>query len=328
MKIMFVSSTGGHLSELLQLSQRLDPVPDQSVWVTHSRANSARILATYPGAEVHFVRSVESRQAGAALAVLPTATRLIRASKPDAVITTGAAVAVPFAVAARFARIPFHYVESAARFHGPSLTGRMVRPLHPHTLWCQVTPPWPGWRSAGSIFDQYRPGTGAGGIVTQPLRSVVVALGTQDNFGFRSAVEAVARAVDSLDPRPEVLWQVGRTDLSGLNVTNARDYVPEPELVEAMWAADVVVTHAGVGLAALALASGHAPVLVPRRVSRNEHTDDHQSELADFLTGRGLGVGVEAPDLDGGTLARARRIRIERLLNFTLSRLDLRPARR
>jgi UDP-N-acetylglucosamine--N-acetylmuramyl-(pentapeptide) pyrophosphoryl-undecaprenol N-acetylglucosamine transferase len=333
MKVMFVSSTGGHLSELLHWAERLDPAPDSSVWVTHERTNFAQIYQAHPHAEVHFVRPVESRQAGVALAMLPAARRLIAATKPDVIVSTGAAVAVPFAFAARMAGVPFHYVESAARFHGPSLTGKLVRRVHPRTLWSQADPPWPGWRAAGSVFDGFRPVDGDG--PNAPIGCVVVALGTQAYFGFRSAVESVARAVETLSPRPQVLWQVGGTDVTGLDVAHAdeivrtaRSHVPEQELIEAMSAADVVITHAGVGLATLALDCGHVPVLVPRRVARGEHTDDHQGELAEFLDVRGLGVAVEAPDLEEKTLLRARTMGVQRRPDAELSRLRLHDAAR
>ena len=44
-------------------------------------------------------------------------------------VSTGAAVAVPFFLVARILRIPTVYVEVFDRIDSPTLTGRMVRPF-------------------------------------------------------------------------------------------------------------------------------------------------------------------------------------------------------
>ena len=314
MRAMFVCSTGGHLWEMLHWSQRLDPAPEETVWVTHDRANAYQIPLLDPSAEVHYVRPVEPKQAGAATIVIGAAWRLLGRTKPDFIVSTGAAVAVPFAIAARARGIPFHYLESAARISGPSLTGKMVERISPQTPWCQADP-WPGWRYAGSMFDAYETTPAE---VRGPIRRVTVALGTQANFGFRAAVQAVSRALAQLPDVPDVLWQVGSTDVTGLGLHDSRVNVPENELAAAMARADVVVTHAGVGLASMALDSGHLPVVLPRRSARSEHTDDHQSELAQFLGGRGLCVLGEA---DGVSLDQLERSRARRVLRHATGEL-------
>lgn len=47
-----------------------------------------------------------------------------------------------------------------------------------------------------------------------------------------------------------------------------------------MEAADVVITHAGVGSVHTAIGSGHVPVILPRLAAYDEIVDDHQLELA------------------------------------------------
>ena len=285
------------------------------MWVTHERSNSAQIEQRHPGVRVRYVAAVEPKQAGVALRMLPTARRLLRDEAPDVVMSAGAAVAVPFAVAARMLGTPFHYLESAARLDGPSLTGKMITRIDGKHRWCQAQPPWPGWRAAGSVFDSFVPTPRP---AVRPLQRVVVSLGTQANYGFRAAVESVLRVLSTVEQPPEVLWQIGSTDVNDLlndvgrqfGLDGARSHVPEPELVGAVRAADVVITHAGVGLASLALENGQSPVVLPRRASRGEHTDDHQSQLATFLAARGLAVAVEATQLTYDDLRRAQGIGI------------------
>jgi UDP-N-acetylglucosamine transferase subunit ALG13 len=76
---------------------------------------------------------------------------------------------------------------------------------------------------------------------------------------------------------------------------SAREAVPflaYDQLAALMDAADVVVTHAGVGSVLTALRMGHTPIVVPRLARFDEHVDDHQIELTQTLeeTGRVIAV--------------------------------------
>ena len=61
-------------------------------------------------------------------------------------------------------------------------------------------------------------------------------------------------------------------------------------IVENIQAADVVISHAGVGSVLCAIRAGHTPVLFPRLKRYNEAVDDHQVELAEALADRGTAV--------------------------------------
>jgi UDP-N-acetylglucosamine transferase subunit ALG13 len=124
-----------------------------------------------------------------------------------------------------------------------------------------------------------------------PLR-VVVTLGTIP-YAFGSLV-ARLRAI--LPDDSEVLWQTGETSTDGLPGT-AHATMPHAELVEAMRAADVVISHAGVGSALDALEAGRLPLLVPREQRAGEHIDDHQSQIASLLASRGLAITARADEL-------------------------------
>ncbi|WP_328994649.1 hypothetical protein OG394_09195 [Kribbella sp. NBC_01245] len=332
MRVMLVCSTGGHLTELLHWAQRISPTPTERIWVTHDRANAHDIAMRDPAATVRFVRPIEPKQAFTAATVVPRALRLIRREKPDLIVSTGAAIAVPFAIAARALGTPLHYIESATRILGPSLTGRIVSRLSPGSCWSQLperdqastAASWQNWRQCGSYFDMFN---SSDAPTPEPLRRVVVALGTQSNFGFRAAVEAVTAILKEVSPSPHVMWQIGSTDVSGLPVQNPQTHIPEDRLIAAMQQADVVITHAGVGLASLSLLAGKTPVLLPRRSGRGEHTDDHQVQLADFLAARSLAVVREAPALTLADLERAQRRSVRTVPPGRLPRIDLDPRR-
>jgi UDP-N-acetylglucosamine transferase subunit ALG13 len=59
------------------------------------------------------------------------------------------------------------------------------------------------------------------------------------------------------------------------------------EMRRLMAAADVVITHAGVGSIMLALAAGKRPIAAPRLHRFGEHVDDHQVEIAEAFTRAG-----------------------------------------
>jgi beta-1,4-N-acetylglucosaminyltransferase len=58
------------------------------------------------------------------------------------------------------------------------------------------------------------------------------------------------------------------------------DFISFTELVEHVRAARLVVTHAGVGSVAVALANGKRPIVVPRLARFGEAVDDHQLAFA------------------------------------------------
>ena len=54
---------------------------------------------------------------------------IVRRYKPDVILSTGAALAVPFFVVGRLLGVRLVYVESFTRVRRPALTGRLVYPL-------------------------------------------------------------------------------------------------------------------------------------------------------------------------------------------------------
>ncbi|MGP5382729.1 glycosyltransferase [Glutamicibacter arilaitensis] len=303
--MLLVASAGGHLEELLRISQRFAK-PGQAVeWVTPFSSQSATLLADDV---VHTVPYIGPRDLKMVSRQFFRAIRILGSGRYSAVISTGAAIAVPYLTAAWILNIPTHYIESAARSLKPSLTGRIIQYLPGIKLYTQYEC-WPSrkWKFQGSVFDGFRaealPGTGH-------CRRVVVTLGTMQSYGFGRAVEAVLRVLAQLpEPPEEVLWQTGCTDLTGLPI-QGRTTVPSTELVAAIAQADLVIAHAGVGSALAALRTGRTPILLPRQAGHGEHVDDHQLMIARHLAQRGLAICKDPEDLRLADvqLAMSRRV--------------------
>lgn len=210
-------------------------------------------------------------------------------------------MAVPYLLAARLHGIETHYIESATRLDGPSVTGRLMAHLPGTVLHHQgFRTPAAGWRNLGSVFDAYAAGpTSEAG----PIRRVVLILGTE-RYPFRRALRQVAAA---LPEGVDVLRQTGHTPMTDADGP-CRPWVPGDELAGAVAQSDLVITHAGVGSVLSALRSGQHPVVLPRFSILGEHVDDHQLELAQMLADRGLAsTATPGDDLAPILLDAARR---------------------
>lgn len=276
MPVLAVATPGGHLDELHTLVDRFAPKGSPLVWVTAATAQSQSLLA---GETVEWVRAVGPRQVAAAS--LPGAVALMRRYKPSLMISTGAALSVPYLMAARSMGVETHFVESATRLKGPSLTGRIVERVPGVQLYCQ-SGGWDRrkWQEIDSVFTSYS------GVRRRAAGSprIVVMLGSE-RFPFPRAVEAVAAA---LPPSADVVWQLGNTAAPRGLQGEVHRWLPFNELKEEAERADVVVTHCGVGSVLMALRAGKCPVVIPRLRELGEHVDGHQMELARNLEASGL----------------------------------------
>jgi UDP-N-acetylglucosamine transferase subunit ALG13 len=298
-RILLVASAGGHLKQLQRLRPRL-PLDGEVVWATFDTPQSRSMLA---GEEVVYVGYQGARDLPGLARNLRVGLRVIRSYRPDVIVSTGSQVALAFMIPARAHGIACHFIESAARSTGPSLTARIARRLPGVTMYTQYphNTRWP-WRYGGSVFEGF---AAEPGPPVEPVR-VVVTAGTFEGYGFGRLFE---RLIQVLPDSAEVLWQVGDTDVSRLGIEGRRS-MPALELEQAILAADVVVAHAGVGSALASLEAGKLPILVPRRQEHGEHVDDHQVQIADELASRGLALhrSVEGLTWDDLVAAAGRRI--------------------
>lgn len=297
LSVLAVAATGGHLNELRQLIPRLSPAPDHVEWATFDTPQSRSLLA---GQRMHFVRPTPTRDPVSVAANVRPAVRLLRSSRPDMVLSTGSGIALSFLPVAAALGIPAHYIESATRLTGPSMTGRAlarvprVRTYTQDRRWADGR-----WLYRGSVFDGFEPEPERAKAASS-VRRVVVILGSNP-YGFRRLLE---RLIAILPRGVETLWQTGVTDTDRLPIDAHRAW-PARELHEAMAHADVVVAHAGIGAALSALEVGRIPVLVPRRQELGEQIDDHQMLVAQELAERGLAVTADADTLEMVMLERA-----------------------
>jgi UDP-N-acetylglucosamine transferase subunit ALG13 len=292
---LFVAGTGGHLEELWLLRPRLVGVSEAVTWVVVDTPQSRSLLA---GEDQVFIPPSRPRDPRLTLGISARAFGILRRLRPSQVVTAGSLPAVPFVVIARAMGIPCHFIESAARVTGPSLSARIVRAVPGVHRYCQYEWERPPWEYRGSVFDGFAP------VVRpeSPVRRIVVTVGANgyDFSRLLTAVKAVA------PPDAEILWQTGSSDVSDLDIA-AVPTMSSADLFGAMHRADVVVAHAGVGSAIMAMRAGKCPVMVPRERAHREHIDDHQKEIASTLARAGLAVTCDPASLDADILAQAAK---------------------
>lgn len=123
-RLLLVASPGGHLLQMLALKPAWEDLERR--WVTLSAADSNHLLADEDVVHAH---GPTPRNVPNFLRNLKLAWRIVRDYDPDVILSTGAALAVPFFVVGRIRRRRLVYVESFTRVQRPALSGRLVYPL-------------------------------------------------------------------------------------------------------------------------------------------------------------------------------------------------------
>ena len=123
-RVLLVGSSGGHLAQLMAL--RPWWVTRERAWVTFNTSDAQSLLAEE---SVDFAYHPTTRNVPNLLRNFVVAARVLRRERPDLVVSTGAAVAVPFFVLARLLGIQAVYVEVYDRLTSRTVSGRICRPL-------------------------------------------------------------------------------------------------------------------------------------------------------------------------------------------------------
>jgi UDP-N-acetylglucosamine:LPS N-acetylglucosamine transferase len=152
-RVLLVCTGGGHLLQLWSLRAAWDGYSHAWVVASHEGTDVASLLE---GERVYLAHSPASRNVKNLVRNLVLARRLLTRLRPDVVLTTGAAVAVPFAWIARARGIRVAYVESLARAERPSLSCRLVAPVanRVYVQWPELAAAIPGARYAGTVFGE------------------------------------------------------------------------------------------------------------------------------------------------------------------------------
>ena len=124
MKVRLVGSSGGHLTHLYMLKPFWEN--KERFWVTFDKEDARSILA---GEKMYPCYFPTNRNIKNLLRNTLLAAKVLRKEKPDLLISSGAAVAVPFFYLAKLMGKKLIYIEVYDRIDKPTLTGRLVYPI-------------------------------------------------------------------------------------------------------------------------------------------------------------------------------------------------------
>ncbi len=144
--ICVVSSVGGHLDEVMQLYPVISKY-DHFV-VVNAEGSLPKAI------EDRTVRIVHSERDWKLLINLWEAVRILRARRPDVIVSCGAGPAVPFALVGKAMGIKVVFVETFAAVTRPTLTGRLMYRLADLFVyqWKALSAAYPKGDYGGPIF--------------------------------------------------------------------------------------------------------------------------------------------------------------------------------
>jgi len=123
LNICVVCSAGGHLMEAMQILPALRG--HKRFFVTFEREQAREVLKKE---KVYFVIDPK-RNPKKLMKNFYQAIKILKKEKPDVVLSTGAAAAVPLCYAAKMLGMKIIFVESLAAVQKPSMSGRAVYPI-------------------------------------------------------------------------------------------------------------------------------------------------------------------------------------------------------
>ncbi|MFM9328713.1 PssD/Cps14F family polysaccharide biosynthesis glycosyltransferase [Paenibacillus mesotrionivorans] len=149
LKVCLVGSSGGHLSHLYMLKPFWGN--KERFWVTFDKEDAKSLLK---GEKMYPCYYPTNRSLKALLKNTRLAIKVLRKEKPDLIISSGAAVAVPFFYLGKLFGAKTIYIEVFDRIDKPTLTGRMVYPITDKFIvqWKEQTQVYKKAINLGSIF--------------------------------------------------------------------------------------------------------------------------------------------------------------------------------
>lgn len=149
MKICLVSSSGGHLTHLYMLKPFWEN--KERFWVTFDKEDARSLL---DGEKVYHCFFPTNRNVKNLIRNTFLAIKVLAREKPDVIISTGAAVAVPFFYIGKIYGAKLIYIEVFDRINTSTITGKLVYPIADKFIvqWEEMKEIYPKAVNLGSIF--------------------------------------------------------------------------------------------------------------------------------------------------------------------------------
>lgn len=149
MKVCLVGSSGGHLTHLYLLKPFWQD--KERFWVTFDKEDARSILNDE---KKYFCYFPTNRNLKNLIKNTVLAYQILKKERPDIIISSGAAVAVPFFYLGKLFGAKTLYIEVFDRIDAPTLTGKLVYPVTDKFIvqWEEMKKVYPKAINLGSIF--------------------------------------------------------------------------------------------------------------------------------------------------------------------------------
>lgn len=148
-KVCLVGSSGGHLTHLYMLKPFWEN--KERFWVTFNKEDAKSLLKNEKMIPCYFPtnRSIKGLIINSILAI-----KVLWKERPDLIISSGAAVAVPFFYIGKLFGAKCIYIEVFDRIDHSTLSGKMVYPIADEFIvqWDEMKKIYPKAINLGSIF--------------------------------------------------------------------------------------------------------------------------------------------------------------------------------
>ena len=149
LKVCLVGSSGGHLTHLYMLKPFWSE--HDRFWVTFDKEDARSILE---GEKIYHCYFPTNRNLKNLIKNTFLAFKVLRKENPDILISSGAAVAVPFFYLAKLRGKKLIYIEVYDRIDKPTITGKLVYPIVDKFIvqWEEQKKVYPKAVNLGGIF--------------------------------------------------------------------------------------------------------------------------------------------------------------------------------
>lgn len=133
---------------------------------------------------------------------------------------------------------------------------------------------------------------------------IFVTLGTQDK-SFSRLLDAIEKQIKNGTIKEKVIVQAGYTDYISENMEILK-MIPMEEFDKYIKECDLLITHAGVGSIMTGLSNNKKVIAAARLKEYNEHTNDHQIQIATEFSKEGYIIYLDNFDNLDKTLEKVK----------------------
>ena len=271
-KICLACSAGGHLQEMLQL---------ESVYKKHTHffISFKRIdTESLSKKELFYCIERPARNPAKTIKNFVQTLKILQKENPDLIISTGADVALASCFIGKLLGKKVIFIESFCRPIKPGITGKLIYQIADLFLY--------QWKA---LKKYYKKGIYSGSIFQEKSKSktkdfgkgIFLSVGTHPQQ-FNRLLKIIDDLIEKKIIKEKVFAQIGASDYKPKHFDYER-FIELNEFEQKIKKCSLFITHAGEGNIGLALNLGKKMLVMPRLKKFDEHTNNHQLELADAI---------------------------------------------